>query len=447
MNPEQTLPPPAVQAPAMPALAQYCQRLMNLRVGIIPLPIYLALAVVVTTFTLMHKVPGDLLMAAATLALLGFSCAEIGKRVPYLKEIGGAAIMATFVPSCLAFYQLIPADLLNMVSSFTKSSNFLYLFISCIIVGSILGMDRDVLIRSFVKIFIPLALGTVAAAVVGTAVGTALGLGTQHTLFFIVIPILAGGVGEGAIPLSMGYSDILGLPQGDMFAQVLPSVMLGSLTAIIMSGLLGKLGRKYPHLTGEGRVSLDDHSHPESLQKRRVSGDVSDIAAGGLIAIVCYLLGSVMNKITGLPAPIAMLFIAVLLKLLRLIPHNLEDGAFTVYKFFQVGVTYPLLFAIGASMTPWDKLVSAFHVTNLVTIIATVATLIATGFYSARWLRMFPIETAIINACHSGQGGTGDVAILTASDRMMLMPFAQIATRIGGAVTVTLALIGLNLMH
>ena len=61
-----------------------------------------------------------------------------------------------------------------------------------------------------------------------------------------------------------------------------------------------------------------------------------------------------------------------------------------------------------------------------------------------RWLGMYPIDTAIVNACHSGQGGTGDVAILTAANRMTLMPFAQIATRIGGAITVTLVLITLS---
>ena len=73
--------------------------------------------------------------------------------------------------------------------------------------------------------------------------------------------------------------------------------------------------------------------------------------------------------------------------------------------------------------------------------LATVVTLMTTGYLVGRWVKLYPIEAAIVNACHSGQGGTGDVAILTAANRMTLMPFAQIATRIGGAVTVTIVLI------
>jgi len=84
--------------------------------------------------------------------------------------------------------------------------------------------------------------------------------------------------------------------------------------------------------------------------------------------------------------------------------------------------------------------VAALAPRNIVTIFVTVATLMATGFSVASRLRMYPIDVAIVNACHSGQGGTGDVAILTAANRLQLMPFAQIATRIGGAVTVLLAL-------
>jgi len=162
-------------------------------------------------------------------------------------------------------------------------------------------------------------------------VGTALGLGAYHTFFFIVVPIMAGGVGEGAIPLSQIAS----------------------------------------------------------------------------------------------PA--------------------LEGAAYALYRFFAVAVTYPLLFAIGVAMTPWKDLMAALAPGNIVTIFVTVATLIATGFVVARRLGMYPIDVAIVNACHSGQGGTGDVAILTAANRLGLMPFAQIATRIGGAVTVLLALTVMSL--
>ena len=46
------------------------------------------------------------------------------------------------------------------------------------------------------------------------------------------------------------------------------------------------------------------------------------------------------------------------------------------------------------------------------------------------------MEGAIITSTHAGIGGAGDIAILTASDRLRLMPFAQIATRNGGGITV-----------
>ena len=83
-------------------------------------------------------------------------------------------------------------------------------------------MNRKVLIKGFIKIFIPLAVGSIAAMIVGTLVGTALGLGTHHTFFYIVVPIMAGGVGEGAIPLSVGYAEILHQDQGELFATILP---------------------------------------------------------------------------------------------------------------------------------------------------------------------------------------------------------------------------------
>ena len=427
-------------------------RLMEFRIGVIPLPVYVLLLGLLVAFVLIKKVtdektPEEISVVLAIMAVGGFTCAEIGKRIPIVRSIGGAAIFATFIPSALVFYHLLPTSLLQPVTGFFKNTNFLYLFITAIIVGSILGMDRRVLIKGFLKIFVPLATGSIVAATVGTLVGAALGMGARHTFFFIVAPIMAGGVGEGAIPLSTGYAQILHQNQGDMFAQVLPPVMLGSLIAILLSGLLNYVGKKYPHLTGEGRLQPGEQDQMDTKQEE-ITGhmDVSHIAAAGIMGISLYLLGILCFNLFGLPAPVAMLFIAVVVKLAHGASPKLQEGAFVVYKFFRVAVVYPLLFAVGVAITPWDKLIAAFHLANIITIFATVSSLMATGFVVGRWLKMYPIETAIVNATHSGQGGTGDLAILTAANRIVLMPFAQVATRIGGAITVTLVLIVLSRM-
>ena len=371
-------------------------RLIDFRIGIVPLPVYVLLIGLVAALVAAGEVRSDAPTMIVVLVLGGFTCAEIGKRLPVLRNIGAGAIFATFIPSALAYYHLIPDQIETSIIEFTKSTNFLYLFIASIIVGSIFAMDRDVLIRGFLKIFVPLAVGSVVAG----------------------------------------------------FAQVLPPVMLGSLTAILLSGALNFVGKKYPSLTGEGKLQPPRDAEPE-IEAVHEEGDeekgvghvgVSTIAAAGLTAITLYLLGVLCHHLIGLPAPVAMLFLAVLAKLTRAVSPELQQGAMVVYEFVRTNMTYPLLFAIGVALTPWDKLIAAFQFANIITIVSTVITIMATGFVVGRLMNMYPIETAVVNACHSGQGGTGDVAILTAANRMQLMPFAQIATRIGGAVTVTVVL-------
>ena len=419
-------------------------KVVEFRIGIVPLPVYVVLAALVAFFILRDgKVASDLPTMIAVLALGGFGCAEIGRRLPVICNLGAAAIFATFVPSYLVYAHLLPEGMLKPVAEFTKASNFLYLFIAAIIVGSIFGMDRQVLIKGFLKIFVPLAAGSIVAGTVGTLIGVVLGLGAYHTFFYVVIPIMAGGVGEGAIPLSIGYAEILHQEQGTLFAQVLPPIMLGSLSAILLAGFLNWVGKRLPRLTGEGRLQpgVGEELTPGEEKAAASAVDPGAIAAAGVTAIALYLLGTACFKLFGLPGPVAMLFLAVLVKLTRAVPPSLQLAGQTVYKFFSTAITYPLLFAIGVSLTPWETLVAALTPANIAVIVLTVATLMATGFFVGRLLGMYPIETAIVNACHSGQGGTGDIAILTAANRLELMPFAQIATRIGGAITVTLTLI------
>src|SRR5947208_1229144 len=142
-------------------------RLVDFKIGIIPLPIYAILLVLIAILTYLGEIKSDAPTMIAVLVLGGFTCAEIGKRLPVLRSIGAGAIFATFIPSALAYYKLIPPQIEKSIIEFTKYTNFLYLFIACIIVGSILGMDRRVLVKGFLKIFVPLPLGSVAAALLG----------------------------------------------------------------------------------------------------------------------------------------------------------------------------------------------------------------------------------------------------------------------------------------
>lgn len=416
-------------------------RIVDTRIGIVPVPVFVAVLVLLGTFVRLGKVPADLTTNILTLTVGGFACAEIGKHLPGFRKIGAAAILATFVPSYLVYAGFIPTPLKDSISTFTDQSNFLYLFIGSIIVGSILGMDRHMLIGGFLKIFVPIVVGSIAATAVGLSLGTVLGLGLKHTAFMIVVPVMAGGVGEGAIPLSIGYSTLGGGAQGDLLAEILPAVMFGSLAAIILAGLLNLLGRKRPELTGNGQLQPGEHDISLiGADAPRFMPDLQTIGAALVLAMTLYLAGALVQKLTGFPGPVTMLFLAVAIKLARLVSPDLEQGAFRNYQFFAKLVTYPLLFAIGVSKTPWEKLMSAFNVAEIVTIAGTVVTLVATGFFVGRFVNIHPVESGIVTACRASQGGTGDVAILSACDRMNMMPFAQVATRIGGAITVTLAL-------
>ncbi len=75
-------------------------------------------------------------------------------------------------------------------------------------------MNRTTLIQGFLKIFFPMLCGEVVGMLVGIGVGTLLGMEPFQVFFFIVLPIMAGGVGGGAIPLSMGYAALMHMEQG-----------------------------------------------------------------------------------------------------------------------------------------------------------------------------------------------------------------------------------------
>ncbi len=450
MHNAESLAEPAITVPDARRSALFW-RLMDIRISFIPLPVYLLLVALVAGLLLCKEIKADLPTMVAIIGLGGATCGEIGKRLPFFGKIGGAAIVSAFLPSYLVSLGWVPQDIIAPVTTFTKSSNFIYLFVSAVVVGSIFTMDRNLIIKGFAKIFVPLLAGSVLALFAGIAVGMLCGLELRQVLFFVIVPVMGGGLGEGAIPLSVGYGEILGMDSGKILAQLLPIILLGNLCAIMACGALDLLGKRFPQLTGNGRLQMlelpvDDATQAKDTQAKEEQSrfdaqTVNQVIAAGMCTITLYLAGVLLHALFGLPGPVCMLFLAVLLKLGNAVPPRLEAGAKELFKFFTTCVTYPLLFANSIAVTHWSELTAAFHIGNVLTIATTILTLVLTGLVIARKMGMYPIETAIVNGCHSGLGGTGDIAILTAANRMQLLPFAQISTRIGGAITVMGALL------
>lgn len=420
--------------------------LQSFTIASVPLPLYLILAALIYVASVQGKLPADMIGGIAIMMMMGIVLGEIGLKVPILKDIGGAAILSIFVPSIMVFYHLLNVDSMKAITAFMKGSNFLYFYIACLITGSILGMLRVVLIQGFLRMFIPILVGSIGSIIVGTGVGMMTGLGAHHSFFYVVIPIISGGLGEGILPLSMAYSEIMNQPYESFIPHLVPAAMLGNVIAIMMAGGLRTLGDKKPHLTGNGvLVRTGDDARIKTAQNIDKPVDFSLMGAGLLLACCFYIWGQLASKFIPIPAPIIMIFSAALVKALGIMPEKMEQGAYHMYRFVATNLTWALLIGVGALYTPWNDVLAAISPAYIATVAAAVIAMVASGFYVGRVMNMYPVEAALVTACHSGLGGTGDVAILSAANRIELMPFAQISTRLGGACMVVMAAILMRL--
>ncbi|MFL6630827.1 MAG: 2-hydroxycarboxylate transporter family protein [Massilia sp.] len=424
------------------------QALMRREIGPLPLPVYVAIAGITIAAALSGKLPNDMIGGLSVLMLMGFLLGDIGNRIPVLKHIGGAAILCLFVPSALIGYGLLDPGMQKALTTTMKTANVQYLYIAGLVAGSILGMRHRVLVQGFMRMFVPLLAGTAAAITAGVLVGLLFGYDPMHTFFFIVIPILGGGIGEGILPLSIGYAEILGKSQAELVAMMVPAALVGNVVAIVASGILRWLGDRKPELNGHGMLvkSGDDAELLNDTQGSQPL-DLSLMGAGLLIACAFFILGALLAKVTGIPGPILMIVSAALIKVFKVLPARMELGAYQMYQFFSKNLTFAILVGLGALFVSWKDLVHAFTPGYIAICAASVGAMVVCGFFVGKWLNMYPVESGIVTACHSGLGGTGDVAILTASNRMGLMPFAQISTRIGGAAMIVVATLLLKLFH
>src|SRR3984893_8293029 len=310
---------------------------LGLRIGPVPAPLYLALALLTICAAVTQRLPNDLTGGPMVLMLMGFLLSDLGRRIPVLRQIGGTAILCLFVPSALIGYKLLDPAMANAINTTFVTANMQYLYIACLVAGSILGMDHKVLVQGFLRMFVPLIVGTLGAVVAGILVGLAFGYSPFHTFFFIVIPILGGGLGEGVLPVSLGYSQILNQAQAPLVAMMVPAALLGNVVAIIASGMLKRFGERNPSFSGQGRLVRggDDLELLGRSKAQDMPIDIGLMGAGLLLSCSFYVLGLLLAPVAGIPGPVLMIICAALLKVSKLIPARMELGAYQMYSFIS----------------------------------------------------------------------------------------------------------------
>ena len=142
---------------------------------------------------------------AGTMALciaMGGVLDEIGERLPIWNSyIGGGILMAFFGTAVLKQFGIIPQKYLDSIDWFVSGDvGFLTFFIVFLITGSILSLDRKILLKSFAG-YIPAILGGIAASML-FGVGTAwlFGINPTEAITKFVLPIMGGGTRRRRCP-------------------------------------------------------------------------------------------------------------------------------------------------------------------------------------------------------------------------------------------------------
>ena len=413
----------------------------------LPLTLYAFLFAVVLVAHMADVLPKNIVGGFGFMFVFGAIFGEIGKRLPYFnKYIGGAPVMIFLVAAWFVHAGLLTQREITTVTNVMKQTGFLNLFIAVLITGSILAVKRQLLLKSLVG-YIPTILAAVAgASIMGIIGGMLFGIPVDQIMMLYVLPIMGGGNGAGAIPLSEIYESVTGGSKEQYYSVAIAILTIANIVAIIVAAVLNTIGKKAPALTGNG-----------DLVRNATLGDVEDgeapkitareIAIGLMLSACVYTLSYALSKkiLPGfgdvkIHTFAYMVIIIAIINACGLCTEEIKEGAKRLGSFFSGQLLWVLMVGVGVAYTDLGEIINALTFANLI-----IASLIVIGavFGAALggWVMGFyPIESSITaGLCMANRGGSGDLEVLAAADRMSLLSYAQISSRLGGGIVLVIA--------
>lgn len=370
-------------------------KLKTMTISGISLPLYLFFMVVIFSAIALDKLPLNMVGITILLVALGHLLYFIGEKLPIMNSyLGGGSVFTLLGATLLASFHLVPTKVIDAVSDFMGGGfGFLDFYIAALICGSILGMNRNLLVKASTK-FIPVALITMVVGFFSVGlVGMLLGNGFADSVMYVSLPMMSGGMGAGITPLSQIYAD--GLANGNqaaIFSQLAPAVTFGNILAIIGALFIAKAFAKTKY-NGHGTLI---NATKEELEKPKITLDAQQIGVGMLFSFSLLVVGAILSDFFPKIHEYAfMIVIVFILKALNIVPKKLEDSVVMFNNVVMTNLTHAVLAGIGLALIDLSTLASAFTWQFVVLCLTSVVSMGAASWFFGMVLGMYPVETAI----------------------------------------------------
>ena len=401
------------------------------------IPLYLGILALVVVCMYMDCLPAGLVGGMIALMVLGEGLNFLGNYTPVVKTYLGGSVICILGAAVIQALGLIPEQTHEILDNFVNKEGFLVFYISALITGSLFNIDRGLLIRATVKLLptavISLAVGVILSGLLGMVMGDSF----LEGILYIGIPMTSGGMTAGAVPLSAMYSSVLGTDAGQILTRIAPATVLGNCVAIIFGGLANNIGERKPSLTGNGCLVNDGH---EVKKQPPMKPTFALLCTGLIISMAFYELGALCHHFISIVPTYAWMIVAVVIvKGTGILSERLEDAAREWGQFAIHSWTAAALTGIGATLIDLKTILHTITPFYLLSVVLIVGAITLTAGLIGIKMGFYPLESSIAaGMCTTNMGGSGNVAVLSSSKRMELLPFAQIVTRSCGALMLTI---------
>jgi Na+/citrate or Na+/malate symporter len=445
----------------------------------LPLKWFIICTVIVLAATYLGVLPPGMTGCFVFMIVAGEILALIGNKTPIIKDyLGGGAVVVIFGSALLVYFKLLPLgtamedgtivynfeilngfDLVGSIEAFFKPTGaFLDWYIAALITGSILGMNRNLLMKAAARYFPAIFGGLFLAFALCSGLGAITGFGAIKALLLIALPIMGGGMGAGATPLSKIFEASGTMTAAEAISIMSPAVAIGNAISIVIAGILSKVLKGswngHGQLMQSGAVDPAELEISPEMQKKGEDIKVANLGIGLLVSGCFFTWGFICSSVWSKLVPSVtihgyafMIITVAVFKISGFLPENIEVACYQWFQFIMKNLTNVLLMGIGICYLDIAQVIESFSLTYLLLCGVTCLSAFFGAAFIGKLVGFYPLEAGITaGLCMSNMGGTGDVAVLSAADRMELMPFAQISSRLGGAVILLLGSLMLSLM-